>query len=233
MNRLRLLAALAALVFATVMLAGCASSQPAAEQPAAPAETPAAPAAPATPAEQPAGLHTGAYAVKGGEIVRVTTNKGVFEIAFNADKAPNTVSSFLELVAAKFYDKIRVHRVEPGFVMQVGDPETRKLTAKQVPEIMARQKTGPLPSDPPLGSGGPGWNMAAEFSDLKHDRGVVAMARTQDPNSAGSQFYITLGPANHLDGQYTIFGHVVKGMEVVDKLTVGDVITSAVIVGGK
>ena len=81
-----------------------------------------------------------------------------------------------------------------------------------------------------LGSGGPGYTIPAEFNKQKHDRGVIAMARTRDPNSAGSQFYITLAPANFLDGQYTVFGRVVSGMEVVDGIKVGDRIKSIRIV---
>lgn len=227
MSRIRPIATLATLALCVGLLAGCGGGT--SEVPVAPdgAQTTAATETPTNP-----DLHVGTYKVAGKETVVVTTNKGAFTIELYKDKAPNTVSSFLELVDSKFYDGIRVHRVEAGFVMQVGDPQTKGLTAKQVVDIIGRQQTGPLPTDPQLGSGGPGWTMKAEFNDLSHDRGVVAMARSQAEDSAGSQFYVTLAPAKSLDGQYTVFGRVVTGMEVVDKLAVGDIITSAKIVTG-
>jgi peptidyl-prolyl cis-trans isomerase B (cyclophilin B) len=244
MKRTRILLTLAALLLAA-LVGGC-GGQSGATSPGAtsgstaassPAQAPAAATSPA-PSESATtdanGLHIGQYKVVGTEHVVVTTNKGSFEIAFFAADAPNTVSSFLELVDAKFYNGIRVHRVEPGFVMQVGDPQTKGLSAKAVRDIVARANANaPAPNDPPLGSGGPGWTMQSEFNSHKHDRGAVAMARAADPNSAGSQFYVVLQPAYSLDGQYTVFGHVVKGMSVVDKLQVGDIITSARIVAGK
>jgi peptidyl-prolyl cis-trans isomerase B (cyclophilin B) len=120
-----------------------------------------------------------------------------------------------------------VHRVVPGFVAQMGDPLTKGLTAKSVAAIVARAEAGaPKAGDRAIGTGGPGWTIPFEPNDLLHDLGAVAMGRTQDPNSAGSQFYVTLAPAHQLDGQYAVFGSVVSGMDVVDKLAVGDLITS-------
>lgn len=127
----------------------------------------------------------------------VETEKGNFFVEFFPKDAPKTVASFVKLSRDGFYDGLTFHRVEPGFVVQGGDP------------------TG-------TGAGGPGYTLPAEFNSHKHVRGAVAMARTQDPNSAGSQFYVCLGAAPHLDGQYTIFGNVTKGMENVDKLVRGD-----------
>lgn len=229
MSRLRVTAALAALTLAAGLLAGCSSSA-APSQPT-PADYNPSQAVPEPAAPAP---HTGTYKVAGGERAVFTTDKGTFEIALRPDKAPNTVSSFLELVASGYYDGVRVHRVEPGFVMQVGDPLTKGLSGSQVAEIVARAAAKkPAADDPPLGSGGPGWTMKAEFNDIKHARGVVAMARTTDPDSAGSQFYVAFGPAEFLDGQYTVFGTVVKGMDVVDKLAVGDAILTATVAGGK
>lgn len=227
MSRTRLIALIATFALGAGLLAGCGG-------PTTTSELPVAPAASQTAEPAKPGLHTGTYKVTGKEKVVVTTDKGTFTVELYRDKAPNTVSSFLELVASKFYDGIRIHRVEPGFVMQVGDPQTRSLTAKQVVGIISRQKAQtPLATDPQLGADGPGWTMKAEFNDLTHDRGAVAMARTaQDVDSAGSQFYVTLAPATQLDGQYTVFGRVVKGMDVVDQLAVGDLITSAKIVTG-
>jgi peptidyl-prolyl cis-trans isomerase B (cyclophilin B) len=124
---------------------------------------------------------------------------------FPAD-APKTVEAFLKLAREGFYNGTTFHRVVPGFVVQGGDPLSKTLPA----------------GDPKLGTGGPGYKLKAEFNKRKHDRGVVAMARSSDPDSAGSQFYITLAATPHLDGQYTVFGRVTSGMNVVDAIKVGD-----------
>ena len=113
---------------------------------------------------------------------------------FYPDKAPNHVRNFKWLADNKFYDGVKFHRVIKGFMIQGGDP------------------TG-------TGGGGPGWSVNAEFNDVKHTKGILSMARTSDPNSAGSQFFVMDGTTPHLDGQYTAFGKVIKGIEVVDKVT--------------
>lgn len=122
---------------------------------------------------------------------------GTIKIEFYPQDAPNTVTNFITLAKKGFYDGLTFHRVEPGFVVQGGDPKGN-------------------------GTGGPGYTVKAEFNKQKHLRGTVAMARAQDPDSAGSQFYICLNPAPFLDGKYTVFGRVVSGMEVVDGIKVGD-----------
>ena len=128
---------------------------------------------------------------------------------FPAD-APKHVENFVKLARAGFYDGQRFHRVVPGFVVQLGDPQSKTL-----------------PMDhPDMGTGGPGYTINAEFNSRKFERGVLGMARKNDPNSAGSQFYIMLGPADHLNGQYTAFGRVVSGMDVVDGIKVGDRVKS-------
>jgi cyclophilin family peptidyl-prolyl cis-trans isomerase len=128
----------------------------------------------------------------------ITLEKGgTIEIEFYPQDAPDTVMNFITLAKKGFYDGLRFHRVEPGFVVQGGDPKGN-------------------------GTGGPGYSIKAEFNKQKHLRGTVAMARAQDPDSAGSQFYICLNPAPFLDGKYTVFGQVVSGMEVVDGIKVGD-----------
>lgn len=132
---------------------------------------------------------------------------------FPAD-APNHVKNFLDLLQKKFYDGQRVHRVDPGFVVQFGDPQSKTL---------------PM-DDPKMGSGGPGYTIKAEFNKRPFDRGVLGMARGNDPDSAGSQVYIMLGPAPFLNGKYTAFGRVTSGMEVVDKIKVGDRIKSIKVV---
>jgi peptidyl-prolyl cis-trans isomerase B (cyclophilin B) len=137
----------------------------------------------------------------------ITLEKGGdIRVEFFPQEAPKTVENFVTLARKGFYDGTTFHRVEPGFVVQGGDPLSKTL------------KSG----DPRLGTGGPGHRVKAEFNKRKHDRGVVAMARSDDPDSAGSQFYITLAPAHFLDGQYTVFGRVVSGMNVVDTIKVGD-----------
>jgi peptidylprolyl isomerase len=130
------------------------------------------------------------------------TTKGPFKFKFYPKDAPNTVNRIVELIQKGFYNGIVFHRVEPGFVVQTGDP------------------TG-------TGQGGSGTKLKAEFNDRHHGEGTVAMARTSDPNSADSQFYITFGTQPRLDHQYTVFGQVIDGMDNVRKLQVGDKITAA------
>lgn len=129
-------------------------------------------------------------------IAVVETNMGTFKFELFPEKAPITVENFIKLAEEGFYDGLTFHRVVPGFVIQGGDPRGD-------------------------GTGGPGYTIKGEFNpELKHDAaGVVAMARRgNDPDSAGSQFYITLAPAPHLDGQYAIFGRVIEGLDVVMKI---------------
>jgi peptidyl-prolyl cis-trans isomerase B (cyclophilin B) len=141
---------------------------------------------------------------KGGEI----------RIEFYPADAPKTVENFIKLAGDGFYNGTTFHRVEPNFVIQGGDP-----LSKTLPQ-----------GDPNLGTGDPGYKIKAEFNKQKHDRGAVAMARSQHPDSAGSQFYITLGNANFLDGKYTVFGRVTSGMDVVDRVRPGDRMKSVTIV---
>ena len=124
---------------------------------------------------------------------------GVIDLELDKKAAPVTVENFEKLVKDKFYDGLIFHRVIPGFMIQGGDPEG-------------------------TGMGGPGWHIKGEFAangwdnPIAHKRGVISMARAQDPNSAGSQFFIMHGDASYLDGQYAAFGKVVRGIEVVDKI---------------
>lgn len=141
----------------------------------------------------------------------ISTNKGDIEVELFPEAAPVTVASFLSLSKEKFYDGIIVHRVEPGFVIQAGDPQTKEAGTEAL-----------------WGTGGPGYTIPDEFSStFKYDQeGVLAMAKTMAPNSGGSQFFITLGPAEFLNGSYTPFGKVTKGMDVVKQIQVGDKITT-------
>ena len=124
---------------------------------------------------------------------------GVIDLELDAQAAPITVENFLKLVGEGFYDGLTFHRVIPGFMIQGGCPEG-------------------------TGMGGPGWHIKGEFArngvpnPIKHTRGVISMARAMDPNSAGSQFFIMHEDAPHLDGGYAAFGHVVAGMDVVDRI---------------
>ena len=131
----------------------------------------------------------------------IETKFGNMEIRFFPDKAPKHVENFIKLAKSGFYDKTLFHRVIPGFMIQGGDPNTKDEKDKSK-----------------YGMGGPGYNVKAEFNDRPHVRGAVSMARSQDPDSAGSQFFIVVKDTPHLNGKYTVFGEVVKGMEVADKI---------------
>ncbi len=126
-------------------------------------------------------------------IAVVETNMGTFSFKFYPEDAPQTVASFKKLANKGFYDGLIFHRIIAGFMMQGGDP------------------TG-------TGTGGPGYTIKAEFNKHSHVAGTVSMARTADPDSAGSQFFVCLARASHLDGQYTVFGQVIDGMDVVDAI---------------
>ncbi len=130
----------------------------------------------------------------------ISTNFGDIVLEFFPDKAPNHVANFLKLAESGFYDGTIFHRVIPGFMIQGGCPNS-KPNARGVP-----------------GTGGPGWNVKAEFNDVSHVRGILSMARSSDPDSAGSQFFICHADSKFLNGQYTVFGKVVSGMEVVDQI---------------
>jgi peptidyl-prolyl cis-trans isomerase B (cyclophilin B) len=136
----------------------------------------------------------------GKEVAVIKTNLGTIMFEFFPEDAPNHVANFKKLAGEGFYDGIYFHRVIPGFMIQAGDPNT---------------KDDDRSND---GIGGPGYTIDAEFNDRPHKRGTVSMARKQEPNSAGSQFFICHQAQPGLDGQYTVFGQVVHGMEVVDTI---------------
>lgn len=136
--------------------------------------------------------------------VRITTAKGDIVFTFYPDDAPQHSAAFIKLARAGFYDGTIFHRVEPGFVIQGGDPDGN-------------------------GTGGPGYQLDAEFNDHPHIKGSVAMARSANPNSAGSQFYICLDDARFLDKQYTVFGYTQEGQDVVDKIRRGDAMESVTV----
>lgn len=130
----------------------------------------------------------------------IETGHGTIEAELYPEDAPQTVARITELANQKFYDGLVFHRVIPGFVAQGGDPLGN-------------------------GTGGSGKKLKAEFNKRKHVEGTLAMARSADPNSADSQFYICLGSQPHLDNQYTVFGQVTKGMDAVKKIKMGDKMT--------
>ena len=140
------------------------------------------------------------------QVAVVTTDKGTFVLEFYPDAAPVAVDNFIKLINQKFYDGLTFHRKvdAPGLnIIQGGCPEGD-------------------------GTGGPGWTIADEYTNPNqrpHVRGTLAMARASAPNSSGSQFYICLKPQPHLDGDYTTFGGVIQGMDIVDLLSMGDVMT--------
>jgi len=132
----------------------------------------------------------------------IKTKFGEMELVLFPKLAPKHVESFIKLAKSGFYNGTIFHRVLPGFMIQGGDPNTKDPSKRDR-----------------YGTGGPGYTLPAEFNRIRHERGIVSAARTGgDPNSAGSQFFIMVGMAPHLDGQYTVFGEVIKGVEVVDRI---------------
>ena len=138
--------------------------------------------------------------VSAQEIAVIETKFGKIEMEFFADKAPGHVKNFKDLAKKGFYDGTIFHRVIPGFMIQGGDPNTKSDDRST------------------HGMGGPGYSIKAEFNDTPHKRGILSMARSQDPNSAGSQFFIVVKHASFLDGKYTAFGKVLSGMAVADQI---------------
>ena len=136
----------------------------------------------------------------GGEVAVIETTLGNIELEFLEDKAPGHTKNFKDLAKKGFYDGTTFHRVIPGFMIQGGDPNSKSADRSR------------------HGMGGPGYTIKAEFNDTSHDRGILSMARSQDPNSAGSQFFIVVKASHFLDNQYTAFGKVIKGMGVADKI---------------
>ena len=138
--------------------------------------------------------------VSAQEIAVIETKFGKIEVEFFEDKAPGHVKNFKDLAKKGFYDGTIFHRVIPGFMIQGGDPNTKSDDRSN------------------HGMGGPGYSIKAEFNDTPHKRGILSMARSQDPNSAGSQYYIVVKDSAFLDGKYTAFGKVLSGMTVADQI---------------
>jgi peptidyl-prolyl cis-trans isomerase B (cyclophilin B) len=170
---------------------------------AAPSTKAAEPKTPPTPPTLPVPGAADAKPKAGGvkEVAVINTSMGQMVLEFWPDVAPNHVENFKKLARQGFYDGTAFHRVIKGFMIQGGDPNTKDESKRAQ-----------------WGMGGPGYHVNAEFNDRKHVRGVLSMARSGDPNSAGSQFFICLAPAPHLDHQYTAFGKLIKGDDVLGKI---------------
>jgi len=135
------------------------------------------------------------------EVAVIKTNEGEMVVQFWTDAAPNTIENFKKLAHQGFYDGTIFHRIVKGFMIQGGDPNSKDAAKEGA-----------------YGQGGPGYEIKAEFNDHSHDRGVLSMARGPNPDSAGSQFFICLAPVRRLDGQYTTFGKLIKGEDVLEKI---------------
>jgi peptidyl-prolyl cis-trans isomerase B (cyclophilin B) len=135
------------------------------------------------------------------EVAVIKTSAGEMVVEFWPDVAPKTVENFKKLAKQGFYDGTAFHRIIKGFMIQGGDPKTKDTS-----------------SEAEYGTGGPGYSIKAEFNERKHTKGVISMARSSDPDSAGSQFFIMLGAAPSLDHQYTAFGKLIKGEDVLEKI---------------
>ncbi len=152
-------------------------------------------------AEQTTTEATDGSAKPSAEVAVIETSAGKMVIEFWDEVAPDTVANFKKLANEKFYDGTAFHRIVDGFMVQGGDPLTKDPANKSR-----------------YGTGDPGYKIKAEFNKMKHERGVISMARSRDPNSAGSQFFIMLAANPGLDGQYTAFGKLVSGDETLEKI---------------
>jgi len=135
------------------------------------------------------------------EVAVIKTSEGDMVVQFWNDAAPNTIENFKKLARSGFYDGTIFHRIVKGFMIQGGDPNSKDLGKESS-----------------YGEGGPGYKIKAEFNDRSHEHGVISMARSSDPDSAGSQFFICLASVPRLDHQYTIFGRLIKGDDVLEKI---------------
>lgn len=167
-------------------------------------------------------LYTPEYKPTGDEIANIKTSKGTIRVQLAGKDAPIHVANFVELADKGFYDNVKFHRYVPGFVIQGGDPNTRDFSSEDVIDGVNKRMHG-------FGTGGPGYSIHEEFTTNPHNEhndASLAMARSSDPNSAGSQFYFCLGPQPMLDSAYTVFGDTIEGKDVISQLRVGDVIES-------
>lgn len=170
-------------------------------------------------------LYTPAYEPNGAEIADIKTSKGTIKVKLAGADAPIHVGNFVELAQKGFYDGVKFHRYVPGFVIQGGDPQTKEASSAEVIRSVDSGRSK-------FGTGGPGYSIKAEFTtnpNNVHKDGTLAMARSQNPDSAGSQFYFCLGAQPFLDDGYTVFGDTIEGLDVIGNLRVGDEIESITI----
>ncbi len=170
-------------------------------------------------------LYTPEYKPNGNEVAVIVTDEGTIRVQLHGEDAPIHVGNFVELAQKGFYDGLKFHRYVPGFVIQGGCPNTRDMTPAEV----ARGGYGPNGKP---GTGGPGYSIKGEWKTNPHNEhkdGTLAMARSSMPDSAGSQFYVCLGPQPFLDGDYTVFGDTIEGLDVIAKLRAGSLIESITI----
>ncbi len=168
-------------------------------------------------------LYTPEYKPTGDEVAIIETSKGTIKVQLHGQDAPIHVGNFVELANKGFYDGLKFHRYVPGFVIQGGCPNTRNYTSEQVASGMPGAG---------FGTGNPGYSIHEEYTTNPHNEhkdGTLAMARSANPNSAGSQFYFCLGPQPFLDSDYTVFGDTIDGIEVERELRAGDEIKSVTI----
>lgn len=171
-------------------------------------------------------LYTPEYQPLGDEVAVLDTSKGTIRVRLDAAGAPIHVANFCELAQKGFYDGLKFHRYVPGFVIQGGCPNTRDISSADL-------AAGTFPRGAGMpGTGNPGYAIRHEYDtnpNNSHVDGALAMARSQNPDSAGSQFYFCLGPQHSLDSGYTVFGTTLEGRDVIGELRVGDVINSVTI----
>jgi len=175
------------------------------------------------------GIYTPELVPIGTEKAVISTNKGDITVQLAGIDAPIHVGNFVELAQQGFYDGLKFHRLEPGFVIQGGCPHSRAYTSEELARGVQDYSRG-IP-----GTGGPGYSIKGEWRtnpNNKHNDGSLAMARSQAPDSAGSQFYFCLGPQSFLDDNYTVFGHTLdqESLSVIHSLAKGDVIESIKII---
>ncbi len=167
-------------------------------------------------------LYTPEYSPNGNEVAVFNTSKGRIRVKLAGKDAPIHVANFVELADKGFYNGVKFHRYVPGFVIQGGDPQTVDATSEEVINSVQSGRSV-------FGTGGPGYSIKEEFTTNPHNEhndGTLAMARSSNPDSAGSQFYFCLGAQPMLDSGYTVFGDTIEGLDVIGQLRVGDVIES-------
>lgn len=167
-------------------------------------------------------LYTPEYSPNGNEVAVFNTSKGQIRVKLAGKDAPIHVANFVDLADKGFYNGVKFHRYVPGFVIQGGDPQTVDATSEEVINSVQSGRSV-------FGTGGPGYSIKEEFTTNPHNEhndGTLAMARSSNPDSAGSQFYFCLGAQPMLDSGYTVFGDTIEGLDVIGQLRVGDVIES-------